>query len=56
MSKRTIASKISKSSLGTKGATAARRSVTSAAAAKVVARAHSGQRIDGKTSTKSGGR
>jgi hypothetical protein len=55
MSKRTIASKISKSSLGTKSATAARRSVSSATATKVVARAHRGRRIDGKRSLKSGG-
>jgi hypothetical protein len=55
MSKRTIASKISKSSLGTKSATAARRSVSTATATKVVARAHSVRRIDGKRWTKGGG-
>lgn len=55
MSKRAIVSKINKSSLGTKSATAARRSVTSSAAAKVVARAHLGQRVDPKKSTKPGG-
>jgi hypothetical protein len=55
MTKRVIASKIKRSSLGTKSATAARQSVSRAAAAKVVARAQAGTRVNTKSVPKRGG-
>lgn len=55
MNDRRIAMKIERSSLGTFQARAARRSVSPAAAAKVVARAEAERKRDETRGTKSGG-
>ncbi len=55
MTNRRIAMKIERSSLGTFHAQAARRSVSPAAAAKVVARADAERKSRERGSTKSGG-
>jgi hypothetical protein len=55
MNTRRIASKVERSSLGTARARAARRSISPAAAAKVVARAEVERERDERPPTKSGG-
>lgn len=55
MTSKQIRAKIERSSLGTKSAQAARRSVSNAAAGRVVARSQSGTWTSKKTSKKSGG-
>jgi hypothetical protein len=54
MNNRQIAKKVERSSLGTSQARAARRSISPAAAAKVVARAEAERKRDEREHTKSG--
>lgn len=55
MNKRGIVTKVERSSLGTFQARAARRSISTAAAAKVVARAEAERKRDDIRRTKAGG-